>query len=274
MAAGCDPSELASRYLAYSRENVVNDQTSRFEPCVALESFLRMRSLLDGLDDNGDPRYMVRLANDLGELLGRVTMGRDPNHVRSAYAAMGTSPYSKGIVEKYGVADMPYWCLMELISFGPLIGFYKACFRKDGFIDDPSEREVLKTTNNLLRRVQTLRNAAAHGDCLLNGLSNYQKSASAKGVKKMLAAREGLSGDVVNQVSSVAVAMDLAAVLMCYEIVVPVGETRSAAAGRLRSFSSRIVEKRDWFEKNYSIKSFIDYAELVFSHFADRLCEG
>ena len=114
---------------------------------------------------------------------------------------------------------------------------------------------------------------AAHGDCLLNGLSRYEKSASAKGVKKMLAAREGLTGDAVNQVSSVAVAMDLAALLMCYEIIVPVGSTRSVAAEKLRAFAARIVEKRDWFEKNYSIKSFIDYVELLLPHFADKFCE-
>ncbi len=274
MAAGCNPGDLAARYLAYSRENVVKEQVSKVDPCAALNSFSQMRSLLDGLGENDDPHSVVALANELGDLLRVATMGRDPDHVRGAYSAMGTSPYSKGIVEKYGVSDMPYWCLMELISFGSLIGFYKACFRKGGFIDDPDEREVLKTANNLLRRVQTLRNAAAHGDCLLNGLSRYEKSASAKGVKKMLAAREGLSGEVVNQVSSVAVAMDLAAVLMCHKIIVPVGSTRSAAAEKLRTFADRIVEKRDWFEKNYSIKSFIDYAELLLPHFADGFCQG
>lgn len=273
MAARCDPGDLAARYLAYSHENVVREQVSKVDPCAALRSFSQMLSLIDGLGENDDPHSVVALANELGDLLRAVTMGRDPDHVRDAYSAMGTSPYSKGIVEKYGVSDMPYWCLMELISFGPLIGFYKACFRKGGFIDDPNEREALKTANNLLRRVQTLRNAAAHGDCLLNGLSRYEKSASAKGVKKMLAAREGLSGEVVNQVSSVAVAMDLAAVLMCYKIIVPVGSTRSEAAEKLRTFAARIVEKRDWFEKNYSIKSFIDYVELLLPHFAERFCE-
>ena len=273
MAARCDPGDLAARYLAYSHENVVKDQVSKVDPGAALESFSQMRLLLDRLDKNDDQRSMVVLANELNDLLCAVTMDRNPNHARSAYVAMGTSPYSKGIVEKYGVTDMPHWCLMELISFGPLIGLYKACFRKGGFIDDRDEREVLKTANNLLQRVQTLRNAAAHGDCLLNGLSRYEKSASAKGVKKMLAAREGLTGDAVNQVSSVAVAMDLAAVLMCYEIIVPVGSTRSVAAEKLRAFAARIVEKRDWFEKNYSIKSFIDYVGLLLPHFADKFCE-
>ena len=273
MAAGCDPEELAARYLTYSHENVVKDQISRLDIDLAADSISRMQSLLDGFGENGDSQSVVALANDLAELLSKVTMGRNPNHIASAYAAMGTSPYSKGIVEKYGTEDIPYWCLMELISFGPLIGFYKACFRKGGFLDDLSERETLKTTNNLLRRVQTLRNAAAHGDCLLNGLTRYEKSASAKGVKKLLATREGLAGEVINQVSSVAVAMDLAAVLMCYEIIVPSGATRSAAAEKLKAFSARIVEKRDWFEKNYGIKSFIDYVELLLPHFADRFCE-
>lgn len=217
-----------------------------------------------------DPASAVAIANELEGLLGEITFGRDPDHVRSSYAAMETSPYSKGIVEKYGEADMPYWCLMELISFGPLIGLYKACFRKGSFLDSSEERATLKAASNLLRRVQTLRNAAAHGDCLLNGLSNYVRSKSASGVKKALQVREGLSGDVVNQVSSVAVAMDLAAVLMCYDIFVPEGHTRSCAAAELRAFAKRAAENEGWFEKNYAVKSFIDYVALVFLHFADK----
>ena len=270
MAEGCDPCELAEKYLDYSRNNAIKEQVSKMDADGASKTFARIRSVMDGVGEGLDPASAVAIANELEGVLGEITFGRDPDHVRSSYAAMGTSPYSKGIVEKYGEADMPYWCLMELISFGPLIGFYKACFRKGGFLDSSEERATLKAASNLLRRVQTLRNAAAHGDCLLNGLSNYVRSKSASGVKKALQVREGLAGDVVNQVSSVAVAMDLAAVLMCYDIFVPEGYTRSSAADELRAFAKRAAEKKDWFEKNYAIKSFIDYVVLVFLHFADK----
>lgn len=137
-------------------------------------------------------------------------------------------------------------------------------------MDSLEEGETLKAASNLLRRIQTLRNAAAHGDCLLNGLSDYVRSKSASGVKRALQVREGLSGDTVNQVSSVAVAMDLAAVLMCYDIFVPEGHTRSCAAAELRAFAKRAAENEGWFEKNYAVKSFIDYVALVFLHFADK----
>lgn len=99
------------------------------------KAFARIRSVIDGVGEREelDPASAVSIANELEGLLCGITFGRDPDHVRNSYAAMGTSPYSKGIVEKYGEANMPYWCLMELISFGPLIGFYKTCFRKGGF---------------------------------------------------------------------------------------------------------------------------------------------
>ena len=106
---------------------------------------------------------------------------------------------------------------------------------------------------------------------MLNGLSDYVRSRSASGVKKALRVSEDLSDDIVNQVSSVAVAMDLAAALMCYDIFVPEGHTRSSAAGELRAFTARAVKNAGWFEKSYGVKSFIDYVALVFPHFANKL---
>lgn len=137
---------------------------------------------------------------------------------------------------------MPYWCPMELISFGSLIGFYKACFRKGGLLDSLEEKLTLRAASNLLRRIQILRNAAAHGDCLLNGLSDYGRSRPASDIKKTLRVKGGLSGYIVNQVSGVAVAMEPAAVLMCYDIFVLEGHTRSSAAGELRVFAERAAK--------------------------------
>lgn len=270
MREGADPSALAEQFLAYSSENAISGQVKSVDAASATGCFEDMRTLLDSIGGGCDAETVVSVANELEGLLRKVTEGRDPDHVRSAYAAMGSSPYSRGIVEKYGETGMPYWCLMELISFGPLIKFYRSCFRKGGFLDDPAESRTLRLVNNFFRRAQTLRNAAAHGDCLLNGLSSYSKSKSTAAVKRELQRREGLEGDVVNQVSSVTVAMDLAAVLMCYDVIVPAGRTRSDAAGELRSFSERVALNREWFSKNYSIRSFMDYIELVMPHFADK----
>lgn len=87
----------------------------------------------------------------------------------------------------------------------------------------------------------------------------------------MLREREGLSGSVVDQVSSVSVAMDLAATLMCYDVIVPAGLTKSAAAEELRAFAARAAANAEWFERNYSMKSFIDFVSLVSPHFARML---
>lgn len=270
MGAGCDPRALAEDFLSYSSANVAASQLADLDPQRASAALERMGSLLEGLGDAPDPAQTVALGNELASLAAEVTGGRNPDHVRASYAAMGSSPYSKGVVEKYGDLDMPYWCLMELMSFGAAIAFYKACFRKGGLIGDPGESAVCRRINNLLRRVQVLRNAAAHGDCLLNGLSTHVKSASARGVRRMLEEVAGVGGACVGQVATVPVAMDLAAVLVCYDIVVPEGETRRAAAAELQAFSARAVLHGEWFAKNYSVRSFLEYARLVCDRFAER----
>lgn len=270
MGAGCDPGALAEGFLSRSRANVVGSQVAGLDRERAAAALGEMRALLEGAAGEGDPARLVSLGNELAGLAAEVTGGRNPEHVRASYAAMGASPYSKGVVEKYGDSGMPYWCLMELVSFGAAIAFYKSCFRKGGLIDDPREAAVCRRINNLLRRVQVLRNAAAHGDCLLNGLSTHVRSASAKGVRRMLGEVAGLAGSSVEQVATVPVAMDLAAVLVCYDIVVPEGETRRSAAAELAAFSERAGLHRDWFARNYSVSSFIEYAQLACERFAER----
>ena len=87
------------------------------------------------------------------------------------------------------------------------------------------------------------------------------------GVRRALDAFGVAEADYAD-VKSVRVAMDLAAILLCYDAIVPKGTTRLAAAQLLDSSASRMLRHRNWFESNYSVISFLDYYETISSRFA------
>ena len=122
----------------------------------------------------------------------------------------------------------------------------------------------------LLKCTQQLRNAAAHNDCLLNGLATHEKKSGIyPKIRKALVEDYGMSPDVVAQVGSVRVAMDLAAILICYDAYVPRGGSRSRAGLALSAARERFAKHTPWFSKTYAVKSFLNYACALFDTFFD-----
>ena len=70
--------------------------------------------------------------------------------------------------------------------------------------------------------------------------------------------------------SSVAIAMDLAAVLICYQEFVPKGETKNAMSARLKKASARFASKKVWFKKTAPVFEFLDYAEYLLDYFSEH----
>lgn len=186
---------------------------------------------------------------------------------------MQGSPYSGKLVTKYVGKSVPLWVMLELVSFGSLIKLYRYCFDKDGVIGDPSECAMFDRNKALLRCTQQLRNAAAHNDCLLNGLALHEKRKGAYGaVRRALASSYGMSDDLIAPVSSVRVAMDVAALLMCYDAYVPRNcGSRRRASEALSISAERFAEHATWFSKSYGVDVFIAYAVQLFRTFSGVL---
>ena len=268
MHAGADPFEVVGTFLESSAASVVSEQTKALDRGVGAGAVRLAASTLGGCNLESRPA-IVSAANEATATLSEVTKGRDPRHVEHAIAGMAGSPYSGALVRKYADGPIPLWTLLELVSFGPLTRLYRHCFGKAGAIDDPEEREMFSAYRGLLKCTQQLRNAAAHNDCLLNGLASHEKKSGAyPKIRKALAESYGMDPDVVAQVGSVRVAMDLAAVLICYDAYVPKGGSRSRAGLALSAARDRLAEHAPWFDKTYAVKSFLDYANALFLTFA------
>ena len=72
------------------------------------------------------------------------------------------NPYCGGIIKKYD-GGYPIWAFIEVISFGTLVHFYKFCEERYG-------RKDMIDDYYLLMSVRTLRNAAAHSNCILHDM--------------------------------------------------------------------------------------------------------
>ena len=74
--------------------------------------------------------------------------------------------FSKNDTEKQYCIDMPIWVLLESITFGGLIRFYK-------FYYEYYEKDSPISTR-LLNSIKSIRNACAHNNCILHDLSGKE----------------------------------------------------------------------------------------------------
>lgn len=72
------------------------------------------------------------------------------------------SPYCRDLYSHY-LDDMPIWVFTELLSFGSYIYFYLFCANR---FEDKKMREY----GFIMKKVKTIRNAAAHNNCIINCL--------------------------------------------------------------------------------------------------------
>lgn len=72
-------------------------------------------------------------------------------------------PYIKGLIERYASDDngYPLWAMLELIDFGSLCWLYT-------FVADRYDNDLMRQESYVLTVVRLLRNACAHGNCILN----------------------------------------------------------------------------------------------------------
>jgi abortive infection bacteriophage resistance protein len=76
------------------------------------------------------------------------------------------SIYCGDIVQKYD-GNYPIWVFVEIISFGGFLRFYKYCVYKQ-YVGN----KILKDNYHLMLNVKSIRNAAAHNNCIINDLLN------------------------------------------------------------------------------------------------------
>lgn len=146
--------------------------------------------------------------------------------------------------------DCPAWVLMELLTFGDFIRFYGFYY----ISATPS-----KISLPVLHLVKSLRNAAAHNNCLLANLS-HGTSHAPKEISKMVRTIPSIHSNQRRKKLSCRPMLEFTALLYVYNLTVSDKVMYHRIKELKDLFFSRMLYKKDFFQKNELIKSNYEFA--------------
>lgn len=122
-----------------------------------VEHFAKVR-LLAAAEDRGEDGYA--LMRDYLE----ASTDEQRNHLRTELKQRRNDPYAGAVVRKYQ-GDMPVWAFCEVVSFGTFTDLLRFCAAR---WDD----KKLRRDHYQYKDTRQVRNASAHGACILNDITS------------------------------------------------------------------------------------------------------
>ena len=159
------------------------------------------------------------------------------------------------LIKKYN-DDWSIWNIVEVLSLGQFTHLYGLFYLRNNFKDSHV---------NLLLPVGKIRNAAAHGNCLIN---HFRPPFSA-----VISPSYELRNEIMQQTDVTKVTLDkrlshpaihdFAALLYLYSRVVPLS-VRMASCGSMKAlFNTRMLEHSEYYEKNEVLKACYDFTKKI-----------
>lgn len=155
--------------------------------------------------------------------------------------------YCKYINDDNSFSKLPVWVLIEIISFGQYLDFYKYCAN---LLED----KTLKDRFYLMRTSKNIRNASAHNNCIINNLllpqsknfkPNFKLSTALSNVGMSKAQRK----THLNHIQT----YQILVCLYTHILIVSSAGVHNTIAHQLHEFSNRLYRDRD-YNRNNTIK--------------------
>lgn len=203
---------------------------------------------LDSTTDGYDIVYQFLNQNpfEITKIEGTIASPHTGELIRKYFTVTKTidSP-GKRINKITGYNDCPAWVLVEIMSFGSLTNFYKFYYNSRG---------VHCVSQSVINMVRSLRNAAAHNNCILYDL--HPRGSSVQGtLNNFLQARVPsiTRAQRTKRLKSRALS-EFVALVFLYDRVV-VGKVRAHRIEEIRElFEVRMVKEKDLLGKNQLLK--------------------
>lgn len=162
------------------------------------------------------------------------------------------------LVSRYPIGEMPAWVFLELSSFGAFADFY--LFRASRWGDSGMRDE-----HYMLRRANSLRNAAAHSSAIVNGLGSPLGAPQLRYPAALAAAlgEIGMSKRLRRSKMRNPRILQMAVLAYAYSRFVP-REKAEGTPERLLALADRSKLHGDWYAGNTVITSSHDFIARVF----------
>ena len=152
-----------------------------------IEHFAKV-ALLKRIELEGEDGYSI-VTDFIASYDEKQRNGSTKNRLKNEICQGENSPYTGGLISRYGDFAYPAWAFVEVISFGSFLYFYKFC--ADRFND-----QEMKDAFYLLQAVKSLRNACAHNNCILNDMgAGSPRDKSRYVVRRKLSTILGIGAD-------------------------------------------------------------------------------
>lgn len=248
--------------FAYLKELSTIDMYFRFilsKMCLDIEHALKVRMIHDvevDMASNGFDEvhnFLNSNSNILNSLEKKITSPFTSDLIQKYFTVNTVTDDKTGKTISKIVAydDCPVWVLVELLSYGEFIQFYKFYYGKAAPI-----------SSNLLHLVRSLRNATAHNNCMIANL-NRNTSRPPTEIKDAVKQISGLSKSQRQKNLSSRPMLEFVTMLYVYNEIV----TEKVKYHHLKElkdlFYGRMIEKKEFFLDNDLIKNSYFFACIM-----------
>lgn len=262
----------AGKYInldfAYLKELSTIDMHLRFiisKMCLDIEHALKVKMLKDVENDSASDGYDI-VQNFLSQ---------NP-YIIEKLEATSASPFTSDLIHKYfslqriynqakkrkenkiiAYNDCPIWVLLEMLTFGDFIKFYEFYY---------GSNTLPKISTSIINLVKSLRNGAAHNNCILADLAHGTSSAPRE-ISQEIAKIKSINTNQRRKKLSCRPMLEFTCLLYVYKMVVSDKVKYHRISELKHLFFNRMLEKKNFFKNNDLIKSNYDFACKVISAF-------
>ena len=254
--------------FAYLQELSTIDMHFRFivsKMCLDIEHDLKVKMLKDIENDPSTDGYDI-----VKYFLAQNT------YIIGKLEATSSSPFTSDLIHKYftiqriyntakqkkenkivAYDDCPAWVLLEMLTFGDFIKFYEFYY---------SSRSFPKLSTPVINLVKSLRNGAAHNNCILADLA-HGTSRAPQEISQEISKIISINSNQRQKKLSCRPMLEFTCLLYVYILVVS-DKVRHHRIKELKYlFFNRMPEKKSFFKSNELIKSNYEFACKVISAF-------
>ena len=245
--------------FAYLAELSTIDMHFRFiisKMCLDIEHDLKVKLLKDVESD---------LSTDGYDIVNSFLM-QNPSVIGNLEAS-SASPFTSDLIHKYftiqrtlnqakpknkivAYDDCPAWVLVEMLTFGDFIKFYEFYY---------SSRNLPKLSTSIINLVKSLRNGAAHNNCILANLERGTSYAPSE-ISQRIAKISSINSNQRQKKLSCRPMLEFTCLLYVYKLVVS-DKVKYHRIKELKDlFFKRMPEKKGFFKSNELIESNYDFA--------------
>lgn len=246
--------------FAYLKELSTIDMHLRhfiIKTCLDIEHAIKVRLLRDFNNSSEDGYSIVQKLFDENPGLESSILQKKANSVCNDLI-------DKLIKDKYAI-----WNIVEVLSLGDFIKLYELFYRE---YPEAAQGEIFTYP---LRSIKSIRNAAAHSNCLLNTLKKPYSGSVAQNrkISSYVSKIDGISSRVRTNKMSNQVIHDFVTMLYVFDKIVESDGVRKHTLAELHQLVNvRMTRNRHYFTKNESIKSTYDFIKKIVDYlYANRI---